>query len=56
VILPAFVWISEFVTYRRGTTYIVYVLNRVLIEAFGNKREEAIGVWRQRFKEDLYNF
>jgi len=27
-----------------------------LIEVFGTKREEARGVWRQRYKDDVYNF
>jgi len=28
----------------------------VLIEASGTKKEEARGVWRQLYKEDLYSF
>jgi len=60
VILPAFVWISEFVIYHTHThthrTKIEDVLNRVLTEVSGTKKEEARGVWRQLYKEDLYSF
>jgi len=28
----------------------------VLIEVFGTKTEEARGVWRQRYKDGVYNF
>jgi hypothetical protein len=41
VILPAFIRISDFVTYHKGRTQIEDVLNIVLTDVFGTEREET---------------